>query len=490
MYNYYTDLKKKQKEEENKKKLDYNIKLSKIHKRNLEKFTKNYEERVKNFMYDMTSHPIYLQNSNTKISTNREDFLNEEKDKILSKSGFIHSIYRTDRENALEYDKKHKELMNYLEINNTKKNQNNLHYNKNYIFNEYENNSQKYKRIVRINQPSMRFKPRSDLERIYDTMVDYRISLGDKISRKALQNQLNKMGFKEEKFEYGFSPEDLMEIEPEENKNKKNKIDKDFIESNKNMNKFKKYKKNVIYNAFLEQKKNKLKTNEEEEEEQNQFRLNNSGGRILHNDLYNKTYFNALVNFSLFKNSCFLPEKFENKTIENNSKIKMKLIKKHKKNFNKKYILDYDNPLYKNNINSIEISSSNDLINMLNNENNFKNKEEKIINSLNNVDLMTKKLKEKTNKLTKKEKCNLNILHEMAFEGEKYPIIINNITNKIKEIKKNNNSNDSNEIFPSKPKNTIIIDKKVYNKNDFETLSKLVMEKCHYFTSKFKKHQL
>ena len=121
------------------------------------------------------------------------------------------------------------------------------------------------------------------------------------------------------------------------------------------MNKFKKYKKNVIYNAFLEQKKNKLKTNEEEEEEQNQFRLNNSGGRILHNDLYNKTYFNALVNFSLFKNSCFLPEKFENKTIENNSKIKMKLIKKHKKNFNKKYILDYDNPLYKNNLNKKSI---------------------------------------------------------------------------------------------------------------------------------------
>ncbi len=34
-------------------------------------------------MYDMASHPIYMQNNNTKISTNREDFLNEEKDKIL-----------------------------------------------------------------------------------------------------------------------------------------------------------------------------------------------------------------------------------------------------------------------------------------------------------------------------------------------------------------------------------------------------------------------
>ena len=102
---------------------------------------------------------------------------------------------------------------------------------------------------------------------------------------------------------------------------------------------------------------------------------------------------------------------------------------------------------------------------------------------------MTKKLKEKTNKLTKKEKCNLNILHEMAFEGEKYPYIINNITDKIKEYKRNNNLNNSDEIFPSKSKNTIIVDKKVYNRNDLETLSKLVMKKCHYFTTKYKKSQ-
>lgn len=481
MYNYYTDLKRKQKEEENKKLFNYKIKLSKMHKKNLEKFTKNYEERVKNFMYDMATHPIYMQNNNTKISTNREDFLNEEKDKILSKSGFVHSIYRTHRENALEYDKKHKELLNYLKINDTKKNNNNL--NKNYdILNENKKNSFMKNQKNRIIQPSMRFKPRNDLERIYDTMISYRISLGNKISRKSLQKQLNDIGFKEEKFESDFIPEDIMEIDTDENKN--NKIDKDFIKDNKNMNKFKKYNKNMIYNAFLEQKKNKLDNKNEEEE--NHYKFNNSDGRILHNDLYNKTYFNALVNFSLFKNSCFLPDKFENNSIENNSKIKTKLIKR----FNKKYFLNYDNSFYKNNKNTIEISSSKDLINILDKDNNFKNKEEKIINSLNNVDLMTKKLKESTKKITKKEKYNLNILHEMAFEGEKYPYIINNITDKIKEYKRNNNQNNSDEIFPSKTKNTIIIDKKVYNRNDLETLSKLVMKKCHYFTTKYKKSQL
>ena len=484
MYNYYTYLKRKQKEEENKKLLNNNIKLSKIHEKNLEKFTKNYEERVKNFMYDMTSHPIYFQNNSTKISTNREDFLNEEKDKILSKTGFVHSIYRTDRENALEYDKKHKELLNYLKINDTKKNSINLNKkNNNDILNEYEKNSLMKNQKYRLNQPSMRFKPRNDLERIYDSMVNYRISLGNKISRKSLQKQLNNIGFKEEKFDNNFNPEDIMEIDTDENKN--NKIDKDFIKDNKNMNKFKKYKKNMIYNAFLEQKKNKLDNKNEEEE--NQYKFNNSDGRILHNDIYNKTYFNALVNFSLFKNSCFLPEKFENNSIENNSKFKTKLIKRY--NHNKKYFLNYDNSFNKNNKNTIEISSSKDLINMLDKENNSKNKEEKIINSLNNVDIMTKKLKESTKKITKKEKYNLNILHKMAFEGEKYPYIINNITDKIKEYKRNNNLNNSDEIFPSKSKNTIIVDKKVYNRNDLETLSKLVMKKCHYFTTKYKKSQ-
>ena len=39
MYNYYTYLNKKQ--EENKKLLNYKIKLSKINEKNLEKFTKN-----------------------------------------------------------------------------------------------------------------------------------------------------------------------------------------------------------------------------------------------------------------------------------------------------------------------------------------------------------------------------------------------------------------------------------------------------------------
>ena len=164
----------------------------------------------------------------------------------------------------------------------------------------------------------------------------------------------------------------------------------------------------MIYNAFLEQKKNKLDNKNEEEE--NQYKFNNSDGRILHNDIYNKTYFNALVNFSLFKNSCFLPEKFENNSIENNSKFKTKLIKRY--NHNKKYFLYYDNSFNKNNKNKIEICSSKDLINVLDKENNFKNKEEKIINSLNNVYIMTKKLKESTKKIIKKEKYNLNLLHK------------------------------------------------------------------------------
>ena len=52
-------------------------------------------------------------------------------------------------------------------------------------------------------------------------------------------------------------------------------------------------------------------------------RPDNSNAKILHLDLYNKTYFNAVENYSLFKNSCFLPHKFNiqvNKSLKNLNK--------------------------------------------------------------------------------------------------------------------------------------------------------------------------
>ena len=514
MYNYYTDLKLRQKLEEEKKEEERKKRRKKIREKKMIEYTKNYENRIKNFIYNMAEKPIHIRENPKPFSTTREELLTEESDKILFHKGFIFNLYQTDKDRINAYQnerEKYDEYMNSLLTHPNKKHiirhNSNLNqidytqsfsqdkiYNKNIINNNSSNNINEPV-YLKITQPEMRFKPRSDLERIYNVLQENQPNnlktLGSR-SKKVVEKHLHKMGFKAKIEEHGKSPEELIE------ENRFKSIEELINENRKDINKNKNNQEKKKFDLVSKVKNKKV---------------DNSKAKALYPDLYNKTYFNAVENYSLFKNSCFLPNKFNfgfknnsngnfkifNKTIQNdNNKIKkIKIIEHKRKNTDNDIFLD-DNNIYSlnNNKNGINTSSAGDLVNFLNNCRSPSLKEENLMKSLDNIDLFTQGLRENRHKLTKKEKVNFDIIKSMAFEKKKkrnyIPIQIESKT----EVPKVSNFNDFNtddedndtmeDYNMKKTEEKIKIDGIEYSKNDLENLSKAVMNKCKFTRKKYR----
>ncbi len=98
MYNYYIDLKRKNQIEDEKKEEEKKKRLKKKHDQQILEYTKKYENRIKNFVYQMVEKPILIQNNKDKISTTREQLLNEEKNKIISNKSFVSHFNRIDKD--------------------------------------------------------------------------------------------------------------------------------------------------------------------------------------------------------------------------------------------------------------------------------------------------------------------------------------------------------------------------------------------------------
>ena len=103
MYNYYTDLKRKEKLEEEKKEIEKEKRLKLIRQKKMKQYSKNYEKRIKKFMYDMAEKPIFLREITKPFTTTREELLFEESDKILFHKGFVFNLYQTDKERLNNY---------------------------------------------------------------------------------------------------------------------------------------------------------------------------------------------------------------------------------------------------------------------------------------------------------------------------------------------------------------------------------------------------
>ncbi len=478
----------------------------------------------------MVEKPILIQNNKDKISTTREQLLNEEKNKIISNKSCVshfnridkdkYSFYKNDNDEhqnhlnsfyqnkknsflsksesnniiSLKHNLKQKESnQNFLQNKNiytqssdnlsiNKKIINNYNY-KNYTFNNTNYNNNAFKLI----QPSMRFKPRSDLERVYLSMSENDTNFANKTSKNVINLQLNKM--------------DLNTIVRDEYSN--NIYEPNFIQNYKEVLRNNKIKnKNNIKENFLNKKQNFIKKINKPD---------NSKAKILHIDLYNKTYFNAVENYSLFKNSCFLPHKF-------NTQVNKSLKNLDKKNNSKKPNLYLSNNFSESKIhfkrkkindfisnNNNKIYSTNDLINTLKKHKKNNSNEEQLIDSLNNIDIFTNGFKEKKRALSKQEQIDLNIIKSLAFEkNNNNPILINkdnsldkkineneNIETKFVIEKENNNltdfnfiSSDNDEYFHKKSDEKIIIDGVEYKKNDMGNLSKVIMLKCNFSRKK------
>ena len=217
----------------------------------------------------MAEKPIELKEPKFHITTSRQELIKEESNKILFKKGFVFSTYQTEREKALKY-------------NNSQQNNFNTTY-----------SPIRHK----ITQPIMRFKPRTDLERIYDTLKQN--SPSGKISNTIIQNQLTSLGFNVKTEEdNGISPEDVYGEYEENEIATERKYDKDEVIDNNNTNEEEEKKKEENQKTSNTQSKMRIS---KLRKLYMKPRVDNSDAKRLHSDLYHKTYFKALENYSLFK---------------------------------------------------------------------------------------------------------------------------------------------------------------------------------------------
>ena len=373
------------------------------------------------------------------------------------------------------------------------------------------NNQTLIKQNEKILQPIMRFKPRTDLERIFDSI---NLNYFGKMDREIVNEQLRRL--------------DLIKI-----------LNKTKESSGEELNHLKeRLKVNQQTLNFLIKEKNRIENSENIEENQefldnindiirinkglkekekglekvyvyNNPRkdLNNYLARNILEDYHKKTHFQAV---SVYMNKLY--NKNSHSFISNNFRKKNKLNNNNKKNNNNEFIdfNDYDNIYENTNTNYekfkyYEKSFQNPFFK-------FKGKHKNInINDNDNFDTINsdeeKENKEKLKKLkilaTSSDfyrnydinKENNNINNFKSFNNIKFNLNNNIIINN----NNNNNINDNSHIrkisneeilegnkskFLNKYKDKIEIDGKWYDKNDLYNISKIVMKKCNIIPPK------
>ena len=136
----------------------------------MDKLINNYEKRINTFVLQMAENPIIVKKDKNKFMTTREELYADTSYKILDKKGFIFSTYKTDKERIKDY------LDQKIENHNNKTYHSNL----------------KNKTIIDDNflQPSMRFKARTDYERMKDALQNNDI---DENKNYQFNNKNNKL---------------------------------------------------------------------------------------------------------------------------------------------------------------------------------------------------------------------------------------------------------------------------------------------------------
>ena len=243
---------------------------------------KNYENRVKEFVLDMTNpqQTIECKDITEKITNTREELMNElfaldpEKKKPLVFRGYISE---TDR--IKDTIKNHKYLYYFPDYEKIKKEQKRLKasysssnknssdiqtgermninnkINSNYLYSSpfrtinnqrfIRNSSNNKNKKYLISQPTMRYKPRTDLERIYDVLNSYHY---DEKSRDVIQRQLKAINL----FDYKKPTDSINSLVKDDKNKRKNNSSKIVVSKSNNGHQRKKhfdllYKSNKLY---------------------------------------------------------------------------------------------------------------------------------------------------------------------------------------------------------------------------------------------------
>ena len=429
---------------------------------------KNYEKRVKNFIIEMNEPDtkIEIKDYEERINNPKTDM---SKEKEIQKP-FIFKGYTTEEDRIKDSIKRNRYLFNLPdyddETNVNKKEKHDLdNKQKINIINDNKTNSfkklskkfnlarknliskteeNKYKYILKndlIIQPEMRFKPRTDLERVYDMINGYKYGLA---RRDILDKQLKNVGL----YKYKNSNELKRQIK------KEIKIDNSSSESEDDNN-------NANLNAesqtgrLNEHKNSRLYFNPKSVDYKikpwmKRTDLNADAYKIL-NSYHYKTHFKAAE------------EVAENKSKKD----------KNKKN---KYCLLLPNLFQNRSTNNFEIyNSTYDNINK-NNDLIFELNEE--IENMNKMNY--DKNKNPFKKKEKFEEKKIKLLGDIAFKPT---------------LQQNNERNvesedflDENKMFDKNiDEDNIMVDNHIFNKkNQFELLTNKILDKCNVFNHKSK----
>ena len=378
-----------------------------------EKLSKKYEERIRNFIYQLSNNNDH---SNISIKTKNPlvDLLNNQNEKnkkyqdLINEKRLIKKIYKN-----LYDKKKSRNKFSYNSDINDINNKTTVNYFKYSSFNNINNNKIFNKENInnKIYQPRLRFKPRNDLEKLYDEIKNLKLDNDNYLNylKKDLQNLQKKEIFKRNN--NSKIKENNIKNNTKEYKNFINGYKNSFI----NNKKIKKNNKLFKINSNISNSRN---TNIELSDNKNLSNLteNKSYKKInydiiktknnFHKNLDVKTYFNGIKNYILWKDTCF---------IKPNPNLKLSLSSKNfihnkKNNLNispiKKYITSSSrNKIEK--INLIHILNSPKKLDILKYKNLFDDETNDIkINTYFNSNL---------NKTNINDEFNLKKIKEMAF---------------------------------------------------------------------------
>ena len=531
MYNLYIH-KKKLFENEKKEINDFfQDEFKRKRKQELDKLSKNYDNRMKNFIFSLCEKPIIL---GKKIN-------NEEKNKTYSKANFKFGGFKTDKQ-RLEIIQEYNDKIKYYEQKRKKieKRRNILKI----------KNHQDYVLI----QPEMRFSSKTKLEKIIEKIKNDFIVNENIFDLNRLEKikKLKNNGIKKIKEFYNLiDKDDLKDLDIQNIIEKYNSLDQDDLNNQYSLKNYIawKYNNNIIYNKINAKTDNKFLKNIDKLNFENkvghkttQNKLQNEYEILVKNDF--KTHFKGatqyveLLNLKGENENKLRPKIISNKRVisskslrnDNNNNLNKffyKENKKYKSSRNKKFstiknmkrpvsVINFEdnkesqNNLLKNktfkkennfneNIQDFK-KKKNRMIYLMNKEINesildeFKKKYNsiQILNNSGNIDFQKHGILFKYNDFTEKKKEenlkekfeNLtNIIDEekRKTNNERYKKFEKKLSRSIFDFKSKEMQKKIEEIENYNKKDYVILDGKAYKKDEIKKITKILFCKCNYY---------
>jgi hypothetical protein len=524
MYNFYIYQKQNEKNKKLKSDEIKKISIEKKYKLKRNKLVEKYKQRINKFIFGLIKEPIIIHDYLNKVENTRKDLMNENFSNGWN-TNFVYHNFNTDRERIEHLLKERKLVQENLDK---------------IIKRNIEKEEKKNRNKIIFEQPEMRFKPRTDLERIVETMNKYTYNsknnkiIQEQIKRmninsiKKIKGNKNNIFNKKNSFFNNKNNSNISNINNNNNNNSnsnssssisfsidtkgENTKHSNFNEQIKNINnRFNRYK--LISEEFKDfmkdySRKTHFKGAYQFLEEISNIKNNSESKLILNKtskNFYNKINNNNKNNFfripsaKIFHNkSCNNLNKNNNNLLEYYSNIqnKRKSLKEIQKEKNKKLIKNIINNSNLSNFHKKFPLNEENMDIILSNPLLFQKENNNYFNDNSNDDYFYDKKNENSD-YQKKLDYLKEIMNKKYIEKENdFDYNKKNIKFNLKNNDNNNNNkfyikNDDNEAELQDTKNSHIkniyeIDGKIYNISELQKITKLMLKKCNYVHNKSK----